>query len=325
MSLPSSVIIKLGHWVWTTLWQQMMSRLAPPNPSGDYVRPQSQFRNWINATENNPYPPEKGRYCLYVGLSCPWAHRTLIVRALKGLEEAIPVIWVVAKATEGGWVLEKPTQDCDTLAQVYRKLHPDYQGRATVPVLWDTQSQTIVNNESSEIIQIFNNQFNSWALNPELDLYPPSLKAEIDQLNEQIYIHINNGVYRCGLAQSQTAYEQAFDALFATLDELEIRLASRQYLCGEQITLADVRLFPTLFRFDAVYYQLFKCNYRRIQDYPHLWTYTQRFYHLPRIADTCDLVKVKEDYYTNLFSLNPGGIIPKGNPNLLSENVLKIN
>jgi glutathionyl-hydroquinone reductase len=310
MSLPSNLVIKLGKWVWTTMWHQMMSRLAPRSASGAYVRPESEFRGEINNEEDNIYQPEKGRYCLYVGLSCPWAHRTLIVRALKGLEDVIPVIWVVAKATEGGWILEKPDGGCDSLAQVYRRSQKNYQGRATVPMLWDNKTQTVVNNESSEIVKLLNRQFNQWAKDPELDLYPTTLQAEIDALNEKIYHNINNGVYRCGLAQSQAAYEEACRGLFMTLDELEERLSSQSYLFGDQITLADVWLFPTLFRFDAVYYHLFKCSLRRIEDYSHLQAYLQRIYQLSGISDICNLEQVKQDYYTNLFPLNPSGIIP---------------
>lgn len=312
MALPSKIIIKLGKFVWTTLWHQMMSRLAPRSASGEYLRPPSEFRNQICSEPNHPYPAEKNRYCLYVGLSCPWAHRTLIVRALKGLEDVIPVVYVVAKAMEGGWVFETPEKECHTLAQFYRQAYPNYTGRATVPVLWDTQTQTIVNNESAEIIQQLNAQFNAFAARPDGDLYPVSLQPQIDALNAKIYETVNNGVYRCGLAQTQQAYEQACIALFATLDELEAILAQNRYLCGDQLTLADVRLFTTLFRFDAAYYGLFKCDRRRIRDYPHLWGYARDIYQLPGIVATCNLEKVKQDYYHNLFPLNPGEIVPLG-------------
>ncbi len=310
--IPPKPIIQLGRWVWNTLWHQMMSRLAPPNQEGAYLRPASEFRQWINSAENNPYPPATGRYQLYVGMSCPWAHRTLVVRALKGLDAVIPV-FLVYPATEAAiWVLEEASENCQTLPELYQLSQPSYRGRATVPVLWDTQTKTIVNNESSEIIVMLNAQFNSWATNPGLDLYPHHLQTDIDRWHEKIYQTVNNGVYRCGFAQTQAAYELACGELFATLDEIETLLTSSPYLCGEQITLADVRLFTTLFRFDAVYYGLFKCNVRALRDYPQLKSYTKRIYKLPGIANTCDLERVKHDYYTNLFPLNPSGIIPLG-------------
>ena len=312
MPLPSTIVIKFGKFLWTTMWHQMMSQLAPRNEAGAYIRPQSEFRREINSQEDNRYQPASGRYCLYVGLSCPWAHRTLVVRALKGLESVISVVWVVAKATEGGWMLETPQDGCRSLKQIYQLGASGYQGRATVPVLWDKQTQTIVNNESAEIIEMLNREFNQWATRPDLDLYPVSQKEQIDSLNHRIYHTVNNGVYRCGFAQSQSAYEQACNELFATLDDLEKCLADNRYLCGDQITLADVRLFTTLFRFDAVYYGLFKCNRHRIRDYQHLYRYLQDIYQLPGVASTCDLEKVKQDYYGNLFPLNPGGIIPLG-------------
>ncbi len=312
MSLPSTIIIKFGKFVWTTMWHQMMSQLAPRNESGAYIRPESQFRHDIDDQPENPYKPESGRYALYVGIGCPWAHRTLVVRALKGLESVISVVWVRGEATEGGWMLETPEEGCQSLKDVYQLSQPGYQGRATVPVLWDTQTQTVVNNESADIIEILNREFNEWADHTELDLYPTSQKEEIDSLNDRIYHTVNNGVYRCGFAQTQSAYEQACNELFLTLDDLEKILTNHRYLCGENITLADVRLFTTLFRFDAVYYGLFKCNKRRIRDYKNLYGYLQDIYQLPGVSSTCDLEKVKQDYYSNLFPLNPGGIIPSG-------------
>ena len=305
------------------MWHQMMSQLAPGNETGAYMRPQSEFRHDINGSCDHLYKPDSGRYSLYVGLSCPWAHRTLVVRALKGLESAIPVVWVIADATKGGWMLETPLDGCQSLKEVYQLGQPGYRGRATVPVLWDQQTQTIVNNESADIIKILNREFNEWATFPDLDLYPLSQKEQIDSLNHRIYETVNNGVYRCGFAQTQSAYEQACYELFATLDELENILNNQRYLCGEQITLADVRLFTTLFRFDAVYYVLFKCNQRRIRDYKNLYGYLQDIYQLRGISATCDLEKIKQDYYGNLFPLNPGGIIPNGSKQedlLLSHN-----
>jgi putative glutathione S-transferase len=311
-SLPPSYSIKAVKWLWVTLWQQMMSRVAPRDKTGAYIRPESEFRHFLGAEPENPYQPASGRYRLYAGLGCPWAHRTLVVRALKGLETVIPVSIVVPAGDRGIWVLEKPEYNCDTLPELYKLAQPNYQGRCTVPVLWDTQKKAIVNNESADIIKILNASFNEWATNPELDLYPEFLQPQIDELNEKIYHSVNNGVYRCGFAQTQEAYNKAVTELFNTLDELEESLAKQPYLCGSEITLADVRLFTTLVRFDIVYYGLFKCNYRRIVDYPNLSTYLSRIYALPGIADTCNWEQIKQDYYGNLFPLNPGGIIPVG-------------
>jgi putative glutathione S-transferase len=307
-SLPPGLLIRTGKWVWTTLWQQMMAQMAPSNKGGDYQRPPSQCRDWI--APDGPHPPASQRYGLIVGMGCPWAHRTLITRALKGLEDAVAVMVVEPSPDEGCWVFPKPFQNCRTLPELYRQT--GVAGRATVPVLWDFQAATIVNNDSAEIIQILNQSLNEWATYPDLDLYPAALKTEIDAWNERIYASVNNGVYRCGFAQTQAAYDRACGELFETLDAIEQTLSSQPYLCGDALTLADVRLFPTLFRFDAVYYSLFKCNRRRIQDYPALCRYAQALYHQPGVAATCDLAAVKRDYYGNLFPLNPGGIIPAG-------------
>ena len=311
-SLPSSVLIATAKTVWTTLWKIMMSQLAPSKQSGEYSRPTSQFRNHISREDDNPYQPEKGRYRLYIGLSCPWAHRSAIVRALKGLEDVIEVDIVSPSSTQGGWVMGETSEGCHTLPQLYKLAKSDYQGRSTVPVLWDKKTKTIVNNESAEIIVILNSQFNQFATNPSLDLYPQDLKEKIDQWNEQIYHTVNNGVYRCGFAQTQSAYNEACEQLFRTLDQIEQVLASNRYLCGDRLTLADIRLFTTLIRFDVVYYGLFKCNRRRIQDYQYLSRYVGELYHLPGVRATCNLEVVKQDYYGNLFPLNPGGIIPLG-------------
>ncbi|MUL35277.1 glutathione S-transferase family protein [Gloeocapsopsis dulcis] len=310
--LPSKWIVWLGKFVWTKLWQIMMSKLAPRDQSGAYVRPSSEFRNFVSTVAESAYQPAAGRYQLYVGLGCPWAHRTLVVRALKGLEEAISVSTVSPSPIEGGWVLDQEENSCRTLAQVYQLAQSGYGGRSTVPVLWDKQTNTIVNNESSEIIAMLNSEFNQLAKQPILDLYPEKLREKIDWWNEKIYHTVNNGVYRCGFAQTQEAYEQACNELFVTLDEIDTTLKSSRYLCGSSLTLADVRLFTTLFRFDVVYYSLFKCNRRRIQDYHNLGPYLRDLYQLPGVAETCSLDAVKQDYYGNLFPLNPGGIIPCG-------------
>ncbi len=369
-SLPPKLIIKLGKFVWETMWHTMMSKIAPRSKSGEYIRPNSQFRNFISTEKDSLYPPATGRYHLYVGLSCPWAHRTLIVRvglscpwahrtlivrALKGLQEVISVSVVVPSPIAGGWVFDREEENCASLAQLYELAQPGYSGRATVPVLWDKQTKTIVNNESAEIIVMLNSEFNEFASNPTLNLYPEELKEKIDWWNEKIYKSVNNGVYRCGFAQTQeaynqagdelfntldeieaawwnekiynsvnngvyrcgfaqtqAAYNQAIDELFTTLDEIEAALDTSRYLCGNNVTLADVRLFTTLFRFDVAYYGLFKCNRHRIQDYRNLGAYLSDMYQLQGVADTCNLESVKQDYYGNLFPLNPGGIIPSG-------------
>jgi putative glutathione S-transferase len=311
-ALPSKFIIRFGKWVWTTIWHQMMSKLAPRNAAGEYIRPQSEFRNFVGTAPDNPYQPESGRYRLYVGLGCPWAHRTLVVRALKGLEQAIAVSVVIPSAESGIWVMAQGDEICTTLPELYALAQPGYAGRSTVPVLWDEKKKVIVNNESAEIIVMLNSEFNEWATYPEIDLYPEALREKIDSWNEKIYQTVNNGVYRCGFAQTQLAYEQACQALFATLDEIDQVLSRDRYLCGSQVTLADVRLFTTLFRFDVVYYGLFKCNIRRIQDYQNLGAYLRDIYQLPGVAQTCNLEQVKQDYYGNLFPVNPGGIVPMG-------------
>lgn len=308
-SLPGKLVIKLGKFVWTTMWQIMMSQLAPRNKAGEYIRPESQIRNWIGTAA---YPAEVNRYRLYVGLGCPWAHRTLVTRALKGLDKAIAVSMVYPAPDAGIWVLSDPEEGCDTLPELYQLGQPGYVGRSTVPILWDSKSKTIVNNESADIIMMLNSEFNEFATNPDLNLYPDQWKEQIDHWNKKIYHAVNNGVYRCGFAQTQSAYDLACEELFTTLDEIDRVLKTSRYLCGKQVTLADVRLFTTLFRFDIVYYGLFKCNRRRIRDYENLGAYVRDLYQLPGVADTCDLESVKRDYYGNLFPLNPGGIIPDG-------------
>ncbi len=318
-SLPPKFVIGVGKFVWTTMWQTMMGSLAPSSKDGAYQRPSSTFRDRISTDAGHPHPPEARRYRLFVGLSCPWAHRTLVVRVLKGLQDAVPVTVAMADASEGGWVLPDQEEGCRTLADLYQLAEPGYGGRCTVPVLWDFQTKTIVNNESADIIEILNSDLNDWAEQSELDLYPEELREECDRWNAKIYPAVNNGVYRCGFSKTQEAYDRAVSELFDTLDEIEDVLGQRRYLCGDRLTLADVRLFTTLVRFDTVYHGLFKCNRRRIQDYTHLWGYLRDIYQLPGIADTCDLEALKQEYYSSLFPLNPGGIVPIApDPQLLS-------
>jgi len=309
-SLPPGLVVRLGKTVWTTMWQIMMSRLAPSDQTGAYTRPASEFRGTV--PPESVHLPEKGRYRLIVGMGCPWAHRTLVTRALKGLEAALPLWRVSPSPHEGVWLFDNPGSEWRSLPDLYQTAQPGYPGRSTVPVLWDTHTRTIVNNESADIIKILNSAFNDLATRPELDLYPDDLQDTVERWNDRVYHAINNGVYRCGFAQTQAAYTEACTLLFKTLDDLDQHLQSHRYLCGDRLTLADVRLFTTLFRFDAVYHGLFKCDRQRLRDYPHLWPYARDLYQQPGVAATCDLDTIRRDYYGNLFPLNPGGIIPLG-------------
>ena len=284
----------------------MMGQMAPSDDQGNYERPASQFRQSIGAL----FPTEADRYTLIVGMGCPWAHRTLITRAIKELESLIDLEVVQPSPEDGGWIFTSDSLGFRTVREFYLSIDPSYTGRCTVPVLWDRQQHKIVNNESSEIIVMLNSGFSEFA--SSLDLYPEALKERIDNWNREIYDAVNNGVYRCGFAQTQTAYDQACDRLFECLDKIEDTLAHHRYLCGDTMTLADIRLFPTLFRFDAVYYSLFKCNRRQIRDYPNLLNYVRDLYQSTGVAQTCNLEQVKRDYFGNLFPLNPGGLIPQG-------------
>jgi len=272
-----------------------------------------------NAQRRNDLPAaEAGRYHLYVSLACPWAHRTLIYRKLKGLENLIDVSVVSWLMGEHGWTFDKQLGSTgdkldgfDYLHQRYTRDDPNYTGRVTVPVLWDKQEQRIVNNESSQIIRIFNSAFDGLTGN-RLDLYPEPLRTKIDALNERIYPAVNNGVYRAGFATSQSAYEVAFDELFAELDALEQLLDGQRYLAGEYLTEADVRLFTTIVRFDAVYYGHFKCNLRRIADYPNLSNWLREVYQWPGVAETVNMEHIQHHYYASHKTINPNGIVPKG-------------
>lgn len=296
---------------------------------GKYRRSVSTFRNWISpdgAPGGAPggegcaggFAAEAGRYHLYVALGCPWAHRTMIVRVLKGLEDMVSLDVVLPRRSAEGWIFAaSPEANSDSLLgsralhEIYAAADAAFSGRVTVPVLWDKKHRTIVNNESSEIIRMLNSAFDDVGAKGA-DLYPPELRGDIDQVNERVYQSVNNGVYRTGFARSQEAYEEAFDELFETLDMLEARLASRRYLCGDRPSEADWRLFPTLMRFDVAYFGAFKCNLRRIQDYPNLWGYVRELYQMPGIAATCDLDVYKQGYYSISELRNPLGIVPKG-------------
>jgi putative glutathione S-transferase len=286
---------------------------------GQFVRAESQFRSRIETTPGARFAPEAGRYHLYVSLACPWAHRTLVVRAMKGLEEVIPISIVNPLMVEHGWTFEPtsgtvpdPFFGAHYLYEIYTRAQPRYSGRVTVPVLWDTRERTIVNNESAEIIRMLGSAFDALATRQLHDLYPAAHRAEIDELNARIYASVNNGVYAAGFATTQAHYERAVTALFETLDMLETRLATRTWLVGDNVTEADIRLFTTLVRFDAVYVGHFKCNVRRLVDYEHLWRYAKRLYQLPHVAETVCFDHIKQHYYASHRKINPTGIVPVG-------------
>jgi putative glutathione S-transferase len=296
----------------------------PHDRTGRFVRPDAPFRNWVTAdgspglTGAGGFKAEPGRYHLIVSLACPWAHRTLIFRKLKGLEEMISlsvVHWLLGKR---GWtfddspgVIADPIFGASALSEFYVKAQPDFTGRVTVPVLWDRETRTIVNNESSEIIRIFNSAFDAVGA-AEGDYYPVALRSEIDALNARIYATVNNGVYRAGFATAQDAYEEAFRALFDTLDFLEARLSGQRFLFGELLTEADWRLFTTLIRFDPVYFGHFKCNLRQIREYPALSRYVGELYRWPGVAETVNFFHIKHHYYASHLRINPTGIVPLG-------------
>jgi glutathionyl-hydroquinone reductase len=304
---------------WTADWQPVQAKDA----KGGFVRQTSSFRDWITP-DGNPGPTgdggfkaETGRYHLYVALICPWASRTLIARRLKGLEEAISVSVVEPAITNQGWRFgDYPGANRDELNgatyvhEIYTRVDPTFTGRATVPVLWDKQQKTIVNNESADIVRMLNAGFGTLA-NDEFDLYPEDLRASIDALNDFIYPGLNNGVYRAGFATTQEAYEDAFHQVFATLDRLEDFLSGRAFLFGDRLTETDIRLFVTLVRFDAAYHGLFKCNLRRIADYPNLSAHLERMLAIPEVAGTVNIDHIKRGYYSSK-SLNPNGIVPLG-------------
>lgn len=298
------------------------------NTGGKFVRSEAQFRHWVTAdgaagpSGDAGFKAESGRYHLYVSLACPWAHRTLILRALKGLTEHIDVSVVHSDMLHEGWVFNGPPLQSDAVIgdrlygsrcfyEIYTRAQHDYSGRVTVPLLWDKQKETIVSNESAEIIQMFNSAFNAITKNTA-DYYPQALRLEIDAINERVYQGVNNGVYKTGFATTQEAYEAAFNELFNCLDELEAKLAVTPYLVGEQITLADWRLFTTLIRFDAVYVGHFKCNKKRLVDYPNLFNYLCRLYHQPGVAATVDMTHIKRHYYLSHKTINPNGVVPLG-------------
>jgi putative glutathione S-transferase len=280
---------------------------------GAFVRRDSAFRDFVEAGASR-FPAEPGRYHLYVSLACPWASRAVIVRKLKRLDQAVGMTVVSPDMLENGWTFEggpDPLTGFRYLYELYAAADPAYTGAATVPVLWDTDTRTIVNNESSEIIRMLNHAFDAWG-DPDVDLYPAGLAPEIDALNARIYGAVNNGVYKAGFATAQAAYEEAVLPLFAMLDELNERLAAQRFLVGRQVTEADIRLFTTLVRFDLVYYSHFKCNIRQLRDYPNLEGWLRDVYQTPGVAETVDLAQIKRHYYGSQRWVNPTGIIPVG-------------
>lgn len=294
---------------WSTQWYE-------PDEEGHFVRSQTRFRDRVEP--EGRFQPEPGRYHLYVSRACPWAHRALIVRALLGLEALLPLSVVDPLMTDQGWhfsqgpgCIPDSLFQADHLRQIYLQADAHYTGRVTVPVLWDKIHHTIVNNESREIIVMLATTFAHLG-HGDLDLYPEALRGDIDRVMDALYEPINNGVYRAGFATQQGAYEEAVHQLFDALEHWDSHLARHRYLCGHQLTLADWCLFTTLFRFDPVYHYHFKCNWKRLRDFPHLWEYTKELYQMPGVAQTCDLDHIKQHYYRSHPDVNPTGIVPVG-------------
>ncbi|MBF2016004.1 MAG: glutathione S-transferase family protein [Rivularia sp. T60_A2020_040] len=302
-------ILKDGKWI---------SRREQEDSEGKFIRPSTTFRDKITADGSSGFKAEAGRYHLYISWACPWACRTAIMRQLKGLQNVIGLSVVAAEIHENSWefkdepgAIPDTVNHTDYLWQLYLKAQPNYTGRVTVPVLWDKQKGTIVNNESREIIRMFDTQFEEFT-QKDADFYPDDLQKVVDETIDTIYQPINNGVYRAGFATSQSAYNQAVTELFDALDDWEKVLSKQRYLCGNKVTEADWCMFTTLFRFDAVYYVHFKCNIRRIVDYPHLWNYLKELYQMPGVKETCNLDHIKRHYYISHPNVNPHQIVPKG-------------
>lgn len=292
---------------------------AEQSDDGQFDRQEDAFRDWIHADAKAEYPATSDRYHLYVCYACPWAHRIIITRELKGLQDVIGMTAVDPWRDDKGWAFREgdgfsadPINGFSYLSEAYQATDSNYSGRYTVPVLWDKQRRRIVTNSDDDLLRMLNSEFNAFAKNPNLDLYPAAHREEIDRLNEIVYEKVNNGVYRAGFATSQSAYENAFEPLFATLDGLDDRLSHQRYLVGDSLTEADIRLFVTLVRFDAVYFGHFKCNQRRIVDYPHLSGYLRDLYQYPGIAPTVRIDHIKRHYYATHTDINPSAIVPLG-------------
>ncbi|CAM4016324.1 Glutathionyl-hydroquinone reductase YqjG [Vibrio aerogenes CECT 7868] len=298
---------KLIEGVWHDVWYDTKSN------GGKFIRENAVFRQWISEEDGALFTPEPDRYHLYISLACPWAHRTLIFRHLKQLQPYVDVTIVCPDMLSEGWTfgIPEPLFGYTHLHQLYTRAQSDYTGRVTVPILWDKKRNTIVSNESSDIIRMFNSAFDSLTGHQD-DYYPQELRQEIDRWNDYIYPRINNGVYRCGFATSQEAYEEACHSLFQALDKVDSHLAIHRYLAGNRITEADWRLFTTLIRFDAVYVGHFKCNKKRIADYPNLNGYLKELYQIPGIKETVDFYHIKRHYYFSHTGINPTQIVPSG-------------
>ena len=295
------------------------SQFPRESTNGSFKRQKSTFRSIID--EESQYKPEKGRYHLYLSYACPWAHRTLIVRELKELDAVVSVSFVNPIRDDKGWCFESannqyidPLNGFSYLMEAYKIMDSKYDMRVTVPVLWDKQTEQIVNNESSDIIIMLNNKFNQFT-DSKLDLYPEDMRIEIDKINQYIYKNINNGVYKCGFASCQKIYDSEVDSLFTALNKIELRLNDRQYLVGNSITLSDIRLFVTLIRFDAVYFNHFKTNHQHIYEYKNLWSFVKLIYHHDKIRPTIKFNEIKDHYFKTHPSINPSGIVPVG-PNI---------
>lgn len=303
-------ILADGKWI---------SKREQEDSQGRFIRPSTTFRHKITADGSSGFKAESGRYHLYISWACPWAHRTAIMRRLKGLEDAISLSVVSAEIDQNSWEFteEESGATADTvngqnyLWQVYLKGEPNYSGRVTVPVLWDKQTGAIANNESREIIRMFDTEFSAFT-KTDADLFPLDLQSKIDETIDAIYQPINNGVYRAGFATSQLAYEEGVKDLFAALDRWEAVLSEQRYLCGDRLTEADICMFTTLLRFDLVYYVHFKCNLRHIWDYPNLWNYLKDIYQHPGVKETCNFDHIKRHYYKSHPNLNPTKIVPIG-------------
>lgn len=300
---------------WTQNWQPVQAK----DSNGGFVRQQSSFRNTITPTRSPTFPAQQNRYHLYVAKICPWANRTLIALNLKGLQDVISVTVVEPFLTDQGWAFGEypgsqndPLYNTHYLHELYTRADSNYTGRATVPVLWDKQTRTIVNNESAEIVRILNTGFGSLA-STKIDLYPVEHQQAIDDINKRLYHSFNNGVYRTGFATTQSAYEEAANDVFNTLKWLDKHLATRNYLVANQLTESDIRAFVTLIRFEPAYYNLFKCNQQHLWQYDHIWTYLQRLYAIPEFQQTIDFEHIKQGYYS-IKALNPAGIVPLDTP-----------
>lgn len=311
---------------WAENWQPVQAT----DGKGGFVRQESSFRSQINADALSQYPAQAGRYHLYVAAVCPWANRTLIARALKKLGDVVSVSVVEPFVGDQGWMFGTyPGSDSDEvngaryLHELYTQVEPLYNGRATVPILWDKQTGTIINNESADIVRMFNEAFGELTTS-SVDLYPAAYRDEIDMLNQRLYKNFNNGVYRTGFATTQLAYEEAVLDLFETLSWLEKHLTGRQYLVSEQITEADIRAFVTMIRFEPVYYSLFKCNHKHLWQYGNVWSYLQRLYALPSFQNTVNFDHIKQGYYS-IKALNPNGIVPIGPGDELQCRLIDVN